>query len=88
MRVSFQIPIAQQRGVHGLGLAGLYCLAIGLVLVLSAVGSLAARRWRGVEARDAGYRTQERLAVPQLKLGGVLTAVGAVVLLIWWVALR
>ena len=80
--------IAQHQAVRGLGLAGLYCLTIGLVLVLSGAGSLAARRSRGTDARNAGYRASERLAMPQLKVGAVLTVLGAIGLLIWWVALR
>jgi ABC-type nickel/cobalt efflux system permease component RcnA len=82
------MPIAQQHQIRGFGLASLYCLAIGVVFVLSAVGSLAARRSRGTEARNAGYRASERWAIPQLKIGAVLTVVGAVCLLIWWVAFR
>jgi hypothetical protein len=33
-------------------------------------------------------RVQERMARPELKVGAVLTVVGAVGLLIWWLALR
>jgi hypothetical protein len=80
------MPIGQQHHIRGLGLAGLYCLVIGLVLIISAVGSLAVRRWRGTDARNVGYRAEERMAIPQLKLGAVLTLIGAVVLLIWWAA--
>lgn len=82
------MPIAQHHAVHGLGLAGLYCVAIGLVLVLSAVASLAARRSRGTDARNAGYRSAERLAIPELKIGAIVAVIGAIVFLIWWLALR
>lgn len=72
----------------GLGLAGLYCLVIGAVLALTALGSLATRRQRGRDARVGQIRVQERLAGPQLRLGAGLAGLGLLFLLIWWVALR
>jgi multisubunit Na+/H+ antiporter MnhB subunit len=74
--------------ISGLGLAGLYCLAIGAVLVLTGFGSLATRRQRGRDARVGQIRVQERLAGPQLRFGAGLVVVGLIFLLIWWIALR
>lgn len=76
------------RQIGGLGLAGLYCLAIGAVLVLTGLGSLAIRRQRGRETRVGQIRVQERLARPQVKLGAGLAVVGLLFLVIWWIALR
>lgn len=76
-----------QHHLGGLGLAGLYCVAIGAVLVLTGLGALATRRQRGRDARVGQIRVQERLAGPQLRLGGGLAVVGLLILLIWWVAL-
>lgn len=73
---------AAQHHLHGLGLASLYCLVLGLLLMLSAFLTLAARRWRGTEAPVGSIRGQERIAKPQLKIGGVLALIGAVGLLI------
>jgi len=76
-----------QHHIGGLGLAGLYCLAIGAVVVLTSLRAIATRRQRGRDARVGQIRVQERLAGPQLRLGGGLAAVGLLLLLIWWVAL-
>ena len=74
--------------IGGLGLAGLYCLVIGVVLVLTGLGSLAARRQRGRDARVGQIRVQERLARPQVRLGAGLVVLGGVLLLLWWSVLR
>jgi hypothetical protein len=76
-----------QRHLSGLGLVGLYCLAIGVVLVLTGLGTVVARRQRGTEARGQ-IRVQERIARPQMRLGAGLAGVGLVLLVIWWIALR
>ena len=76
-----------QRHLSGLGLVGLYCLGIGVVLVLTGLGTLGARRQRGSAARGQ-IRTQERLAGPQLRFGAGLAVVGLIFLLIWWIVLR
>jgi multisubunit Na+/H+ antiporter MnhB subunit len=76
------------RPISGLGLAGLYCLGIGVVLALTGLGALATRRQRGRDARVGQIRVQERLAGPQLKLGAGLAVVGLILLLIWEIALR
>ena len=83
-----QVRIAAQHHIGGVGLAGLYCLAIGVVLVLTGLGSLATRRQRGRDARVGQIRVQERLAGPQLRLGAGLVVLGLLFLLIWWIALR
>ena len=82
------VAAAQQHHLHGLGLVSLYCLVLGLLLVLSAFLTLAVRQWRGTEGPVGPIRAQERTAKPQLKIGGALTAAGALGLLIWWAALR
>jgi hypothetical protein len=86
--MTYGVAAAQQHHLHGIGLVSLYCLAIGLVLMVTASVSLAARQWRGTDAQPGSIRGRERVAKPQLRLGGVLTTVGAVGLLVWWVALR
>jgi hypothetical protein len=77
-----------QGHIGGLGLAGLYCLGIGVVLVLTGLGSLATRRQRGRDARVGQIRVQERIAGRQVQFGAGLAVVGLTFLLIWWVALR
>ncbi len=77
-----------QHHIGGLGLAGLYCLAIGAVLVLTGLGALATRRQRGRDARVGQIRVQERIAGRQVRFGAGLAVLGLAFLLIWWVALR
>lgn len=79
--------VEAQRHLSGLGLVGLYCLGIGVVLVLTGFGTLGARRQRGTEARGQ-IRAQERIARPQMMLGAGLAIIGAVLLLVWWAVLR
>ena len=82
------VVVTHHHHLHGLGLVGMYFLVFGLLMVLSASLSLAVRQWRGSEAPPGPIRTQERIAKPELKVGAVLTVVGAVALLVWWAALR
>jgi hypothetical protein len=86
--VTYGGTVTHHHHLHGLGLLGLYCLVLGLLLLLSASLTLAARQWRGAEGPPGPIRGQERVAKPQLKVGAVLTLAGAVCLLVWWVALR
>jgi hypothetical protein len=79
---------ASGRHITGLGLVGLYCLAIGLVLMLPASLALVSRRMRGTDSTAVRVRASERMARPQLKLGGGLAVAGAVAMFIWWAALR
>ncbi len=74
--------------VHGLGLLFVYLFLLGLLLILTAFGSLAARRRRGYDARSGQVRAGERLAKPQIRVGRALVVIGAVGFGIWWLALR
>ena len=74
--------------VHGLGLVFLYFVLLGLMLVISSSGSLVTRRWRGREALTGKVRGMERTAGTALRIGYLLTAVGAVGFSLWWLILR
>jgi hypothetical protein len=77
-----------QHPIHGAGVAFLYCLVLGPILIISAAGSLATRRWRGHEGAPGQIRGMERTAGTALRVGTLLTAVGAVGFGLWWLILR
>jgi len=70
------------------GLAGLCCLALGLLILLGSSATRAVRQRQQAEEQAGSTRVQERIAGPELKAGAVLTVLGAADLLIWWLVLR
>ena len=79
---------AAQHPIHGVVAIFVYCLVLGPVLIISAVGSLTTRRWRGHEGAPGQIRGMERTAGTALRVGIALTAVGAVGFGLWWLVLR
>ncbi|MDQ1720574.1 MAG: hypothetical protein QOI26_308 [Pseudonocardiales bacterium] len=86
--VSTAVSASTRHDVHGIGLVFLYFLILGLMLVISASGSLATRRRRGREALTGQVRGMERTAGTALRVGSVMTAIGAVGFGFWWLVLR
>jgi hypothetical protein len=82
------VPASARHHVHGIGLVFLYLVILGIMLVISGSGSMASRRRRGRTATTAQVRGLERTAGPALRIGSIMTAIGAVGFGLWWLASR
>lgn len=82
------VPASAGHNAHGIGLVFLYLLILGIMLVISGSGSVATRRRRGRTAMTAQVRGFERTAGPALRIGSIMTAIGAVGFGLWWLASR